>query len=245
MVNLTTPAPGRPVTSPYGWRRHPVTLKLRMHNGIDFGGVFLVLVAAPGTVVSNRYDAELGWVVTIEHSPTLRTQYAHGATRSPLQVGASVDRGDIVFTSGETGLTTGPHLHFAMWVRRALVWMRTNPAPYLTEPTPEPHDDGDDDMPRVIRNTADRKLAPKYHGDVAIVSPTLLVRKVGPESVYADAVAVHGLTDAIHDVRFIGLLNQYGWNEEDWQAVRALGVSNACMRPGGEPYVAGGPTVGV
>lgn len=100
-------------------------------------------------------------------------------------------------------------------------------------------------MPRVIRNTADRKLAPKYHGDVAIVSPTLLLRKVGPDGVYADAAAEHGLTDAIGDVRFIGLLNQYGWNEKDWQAVRALGVSNACIRPGGAPYVAGGPTVGV
>ncbi len=245
MVNLTTPAPDRPVTSPYGWRRHPVTLKPRMHNGIDFGGVFPVLAAAPGTLVSNRYDAELGWVVTIEHTKTLRTQYAHGAHRSPWQVGSSVERGAFVFLSGETGLTTGPHLHFAVWVRRALVWMRVDPAPYLLQPAPEPHDDGDDDMPRVIRNTADRKLAPKYHGDVAIVSPTLLLRKVGPDGVYADAVNQHGLTDAIGDVRFIGLLNQYGWNEADWQAVRALGLSNACMRPGGVPYVAGGATVGV
>ncbi len=201
------------------------------------------ILAASST--GEGWHDELGWYVLIEHDSTTRTRYAHGAHRSTMRVGDRVRRGQVVYLSGSTGRSTGNNLHFELWKRTLGVWHRVDPAPHLTTipdpPTPVPFRE-DDDMPRVIRNTSNRALAPNYHGDVALVSPTLLVRKVG-DGTYADAEREHGITDAGSDLRFIGLLNQYGWQEADWQAVKALGASNACLRPGGRPYVAGGPTV--
>lgn len=146
-MTLTSPAPGRPITSPYGWRRHPITQRRSLHHGIDYGGRFPVVSAGKGTVIANAFDARgLGYYVGIQHNPNLRTYYGHGETRSKLTVGASIRRGASVYPSGSTGESTGPHLHFEVRVRRLGIWVRVNPAPYLTtaqQPTAPPTEEED------------------------------------------------------------------------------------------------------
>jgi hypothetical protein len=148
-MTLTTPAPGRPITSSYGWRTHPVTGRRTFHRGIDFGGTFPVLAASDGTVIENAFAAAgLGYFVGIQHTPRLRTYYGHGAARSKLTIGQTVRDGDDIYTSGSTGLSTGPHLHFEVRVRNWLgVWVPVDPAPYLTSrpnPNPAPPSEEDD-----------------------------------------------------------------------------------------------------
>lgn len=133
-MRLRNPAPGRQVTSPFGMRRHPIRRVQRMHTGIDWGGSFLVLVAATGVAVKIGYSAfGLGHYVIIQHLPNLRTVYAHGVAQSKLVQGARVASGAVVFTSGSTGVSTGNHLHFEVLVLdRFRRWVQVDPAPYFT-----------------------------------------------------------------------------------------------------------------
>jgi murein DD-endopeptidase MepM/ murein hydrolase activator NlpD len=119
-MKLSNPAPGRPVTSAYGWRIHPITKKRAFHRGTDFGGTFDVLAAADGEIVHIGWNATGGGhVVIIEHERDLFTVYYHGAHRTPHKLGARVKTGEKIYTSGSTGASTGPHLHFEVRTKKA------------------------------------------------------------------------------------------------------------------------------
>lgn len=142
MTRLSNPAPGRPVTSPFGPRRHPITGKQTVHRGDDFGGSFDVLAAADGVVVVNGFEAGgYGYYVIVEHNlggVRLRTLYAHGAHRSKHEVGQPVVAGEVIFRSGSTGLSTGNHLHFEVHEKDQFGrWRAVNPAPYINGATPD------------------------------------------------------------------------------------------------------------
>lgn len=113
-MKLQNPAPGRPITSPYGPRRHPVTGELgKMHHGVDFGGTFDVLCAADGIVDHVGWSPRGGGhVVIIKHAPNLYTVYYHGRERTVWNKGERIRQGDKIYVSGSTGMSTGPHLHF-------------------------------------------------------------------------------------------------------------------------------------
>lgn len=108
-MRLSNPAPGRPVTSAYGWRIHPITKKRAFHRGTDFGGTFDVLAAAPGVVVHIGWSPKGGGhTVVIEHERDLFTAYYHGAHRTKLNVGDRVKTGDLVYRSAQLALVPGP-----------------------------------------------------------------------------------------------------------------------------------------
>jgi hypothetical protein len=115
-MKLYNPAPKRKVTSPFGMRKHPITGVWRMHNGTDYGGTFDVLAAADGIVFRKGANMStrngFGHSITIDHGSGIRTLYAHGAHASRFNVGDRILKGDVVFRSGSTGASTGPHLHF-------------------------------------------------------------------------------------------------------------------------------------
>lgn len=138
MVAITSPAPGRPVTSPFGWRINPITGKRALHHGIDYGGQFTVILAGRAKIVSIGYDRYgLGNYVIAEHAPGFRTAYGHGAHRSQLVKGRTYADNMPVFTSGTTGASTGNHLHFEVRIRnRWGVWVRVDPTPYFVSTTP-------------------------------------------------------------------------------------------------------------
>lgn len=132
---MLSPAPGRPLTSPFGPRISPITGEYVLHAGVDFGGTFPVLAAASGTILDYGYSAVYGHWVLIEHSATLRTFYAHGAAATGWQRGDAIDAGAVVFTSGSTGWSTGDHVHFEVRVLRGGVWTPVDPEPYLNPTT--------------------------------------------------------------------------------------------------------------
>lgn len=115
-MKLHNPAPGRPVTSPFGPRKHPITGVWKNHNGTDYGGTFNVIAAADGIVVKKgaNMDPQKGFgnSITVDHGSGVKTLYAHGAQASRLNVGDRVRQGDLIFRSGSTGAATGPHLHW-------------------------------------------------------------------------------------------------------------------------------------
>lgn len=135
-MKLNNPAPGRPVTSTYGWRIHPITKKRTFHRGTDFGGSFDVLASAPGEIVHIGWSPKGGGhTVIIEHQRDLFTVYYHGAHRTKLNVGDIVKTGDLVYRSGNTGLSNGPHLHFEVRTSRKF-GTDVSPDPYFTEQGP-------------------------------------------------------------------------------------------------------------
>lgn len=113
---LLRPTGGR-VSSPYGYRIHPVTGKRKMHYGVDLApGKGKPIYAAESGVVSFSGTARgYGNVIYIEHGGNLQTRYAHCQSLF-VSKGQSVRRGDQIATVGSTGLSTGPHLHFEVRV---------------------------------------------------------------------------------------------------------------------------------
>ena len=104
------------VTSGFGLRNDPFTNTLAMHEGIDFSaevGAF-VLAAASGTVVRSEWDHTLGNVIEIKHAENFLTRYAHLNNRN-VAVNAQVQGGTLIGEVGNTGRSTGPHLHYEVF----------------------------------------------------------------------------------------------------------------------------------
>lgn len=103
------------VSQEFGPNMHPIQHIWYLHKGIDLAGhIGLPIVAAAnGTVVKSELDTISGYgnTVTIEHKYGFRTRYAHMGSRL-VKVGDVVKQGDRIGLLGNTGVSTGPHLHF-------------------------------------------------------------------------------------------------------------------------------------
>jgi murein DD-endopeptidase MepM/ murein hydrolase activator NlpD len=101
------------VTSSWGDREHPIHGGTHFHAGVDLAGerAQAVYAAAPGTVVFAGWNGGHGKQVELQHDARLVTRYSHlqSVLVSP---GQRVKRGQVIALVGETGLATGPHLHF-------------------------------------------------------------------------------------------------------------------------------------
>jgi murein DD-endopeptidase MepM/ murein hydrolase activator NlpD len=101
------------LTSPYGYRTHPVTGRYSFHAGIDLRArsdtVYAIL---PGTVERIGYDPFLGLYIKLAH-PNFTTIYGHLSQVFVFQAD-SVCAGNAIGLSGHSGRTTGEHLHFAV-----------------------------------------------------------------------------------------------------------------------------------
>lgn len=111
---LTYPVKGR-VTSHYGWRVHPVLRGHRMHHGVDIAvptGTPIHALDA-GEVTFAGWHGGGGHTVVIRHASGLETAYKH-CSQILVKKGDRVTRHQVVGKVGQTGITTGPHLHFEM-----------------------------------------------------------------------------------------------------------------------------------
>jgi len=101
------------ITSHYGYRVSPFSRRASFHEGMDLsldsGGD--VVATGDGVVTDAKYDRAYGWMVDIDHSPSVGTRYAH-LSKTLVKVGQRVRRGDRIALSGNTGRSTGPHLHY-------------------------------------------------------------------------------------------------------------------------------------
>jgi murein DD-endopeptidase MepM/ murein hydrolase activator NlpD len=112
---MRTPINGARLTSGYGSRVHPVLGYTRMHEGIDFGAPIgtPILAAGDGVVARASVMGGYGNVVDIDHDGTWSTRYGHISRFAPgLRPGDRVKQGDVIAFVGNTGRSTGPHLHY-------------------------------------------------------------------------------------------------------------------------------------
>lgn len=100
------------VTSPYGYRIHPISGEKNLHRGVDIGvaGGTPIKAIQDGRVVSAGDAGDYGLCVVIEGADGYQSRYAHCASLS-VNVGQEVRRGDVIAAVGSTGNSTGPHLH--------------------------------------------------------------------------------------------------------------------------------------
>jgi murein DD-endopeptidase MepM/ murein hydrolase activator NlpD len=108
---MTTPS-GH-VSSAYGWRADPLNGQTRFHKGTDIALAYghEVQAAASGRVAFAGERPGYGLTVVIDHGAGLETRYAHLSGYS-VRVGDAVGSGQVVARSGNSGRSTGPHLHF-------------------------------------------------------------------------------------------------------------------------------------
>ncbi len=110
------PISGR-ITSPFGWRTHPIFNSRTFHSGVDIGGPNYgnIMASNSGKVIYSGWYGGYGKVVIIDHGTIngnpMTTLYAHMSTIKVKQ-GDYVKKGQVVGLEGTTGYSTGPHCHF-------------------------------------------------------------------------------------------------------------------------------------
>jgi murein DD-endopeptidase MepM/ murein hydrolase activator NlpD len=104
------------VTSHFGERAHPILGEMKDHLGVDLAAKRgqAVFAAAPGVVLNAGWNGGYGYQVEIQHASRVTTRYSHLA-RVLVEPGEILERGDLVGLAGDTGLSTGVHLHFEVW----------------------------------------------------------------------------------------------------------------------------------
>jgi len=101
------------ITSPFGYRNHPIFGRQILHSGIDIGvdSGTPVHAADSGVVVEAGWLGGYGYAVVIYHGNGLSTLYGHNSSLN-VSAGQSVSQGQVIAYSGSTGNSTGPHVHF-------------------------------------------------------------------------------------------------------------------------------------
>ena len=124
-----------PVNSDYGQRRSPWAPNSEFHSGIDIGARIgtPVKAPAPGVVIFAGQQGEYGVTLIIDHGNNTRSLYGH-LSRLTVAVGQMVKRGDLVALTGNTGRSSGPHLHYEIQVKgqpvnpHSYIWEESGPA---------------------------------------------------------------------------------------------------------------------
>lgn len=126
------------VSDDFGYRRDPFTRELKKHTGLDFVGPIGIPIYATGNgvVVSAEFSFfGYGNVVLIDHGFGYKSRYAH-LNKINVEVGQQVIRGQQVGTLGNSGRSTGPHLHYEVLLKDNPV----DPANYFNDMLPEEYD---------------------------------------------------------------------------------------------------------
>lgn len=108
--------------SGYGWRIDPIYGTSRFHSGMDFSANIgtAVYATGDGTVVKSGWEKGYGNLIIINHGFGYQTWYAH-LSKSLVRAGQKVVRGEEIGKVGNTGKSTGPHLHYEVHVKGKVV----------------------------------------------------------------------------------------------------------------------------
>lgn len=127
--DMAWPSPGcTQISDYYGYRNHPILKKKKFHAGLDIkvSSGSKIVAANAGKVILARSYGGYGKTVIIDHGGKISTLYAHNS-KLLVKEGDKVARGQQIAKSGNTGVSTGPHLHFEVRINGA----HTDPLPYL------------------------------------------------------------------------------------------------------------------
>lgn len=121
------PAQGS-ITSPFGYRIHPITLSYEYHSGVDISAPpgDPIIASAEGIVRHAGWQQGYGLSVLIDHGFGYSTLYGH-MSEIKVKEGDTLSRGDLIGKVGSTGTSTGPHLHYEVWEYGAPI----NPIKYM------------------------------------------------------------------------------------------------------------------
>lgn len=119
------------ITSSCGTRQNPVLGREELHDGLDIAVAEGTNVAAvrSGVVTKVRTSKTLGKVVTFEVEGGYQVMYAH-LSETLVKKGDKIRQGQTIAKSGNTGLSTGPHLHYSLWYKGTLL----DPMEYVSLP---------------------------------------------------------------------------------------------------------------
>ncbi len=126
---MSWPVPGHTrISSPYGYRIHPVFKTKKLHTGIDIPASrgTNVIAAADGTVIYSGSLGGYGKTIMIDHGGGIVTLYGHNSSLV-VSEGTEVQKGDTIAKIGSTGISTGPHCHFEVRKNGSYV----DPIPWL------------------------------------------------------------------------------------------------------------------
>jgi murein DD-endopeptidase MepM/ murein hydrolase activator NlpD len=125
--SIIWPVLGR-ISSPFGWRIHPISNKREFHEGIDIAVPVgtKIRASASGTVIQSGWISGFGYTIIIDHGNGVRTLYGHNS-RLFVYGGTNVKIGEVIALAGSTGRSTGPHLHFGLFLNGKTI----NPKIYL------------------------------------------------------------------------------------------------------------------
>lgn len=115
---LLWPAPSsKRVTSEFGYRLHPILNVKKLHTGMDIGisSGSKVVASNAGKVIKAAWNNSYGYMVMVDHGGGIVTLYAHNS-QLKVKTGDIVTRGQVIALSGNTGMSTGPHLHYEVRV---------------------------------------------------------------------------------------------------------------------------------
>ena len=117
------------ITSPFGWRYHPIYQTQKYHSGVDIGASYgaTIVAADGGTIITAGTVSGYGNCVVINHGNGITTLYGHMSSIA-VRVGQKVSKGQTIGYVGSTGNSTGPHLHWEVTVNG----VRQNPLNYAT-----------------------------------------------------------------------------------------------------------------
>lgn len=139
------------ISSPYGWRIHPIDKVRRHHNGVDYASAIgtplyaiergRVIFAGPSRIkLANGEPGGGGYIVKLRHKVNgefITSSYMHmkkgSIEKAGIKVGDIVTEGQKIGESGNTGASTGPHLHFE--IQRGKHYIYTSNGTRYTEPT--------------------------------------------------------------------------------------------------------------
>jgi murein DD-endopeptidase MepM/ murein hydrolase activator NlpD len=116
-------------TAFWGARQHPISGKVRVHNGVDVPmPINTPLIAGAGGVIINKdHRSGLGVTLEIQYYNGMHGVYHHLNKYGKFDIGDHVRATDVVAYSGKTGRTTGAHLHYELWIRG----MSVNPLKHI------------------------------------------------------------------------------------------------------------------
>ncbi len=128
-LNFIWPVQGK-ISSSFGWRIHPISNKRNYHTGIDIATSIAspVYAAAEGVVVHSDWLGGYGKLIIIQHRNNKKTYYAHNIELL-VDKGDRVKKGKVIALSGNSGRSTGPHLHFEIRTNNRV----ENPMKYLNK----------------------------------------------------------------------------------------------------------------